>query len=200
MESIPRDQFLQNYPASETLYGVRLSDLLARCRSMAHKFYRKHGRWEPYEEYLSAGQLAIAECLTRYDPAQAPPGGFLSYCCFQMDMKMRDVRIKAAGPYNMRKPVKGERRDPKYTVEGWDHAQLYALRSEQARQETTVYLHEVLTYLEPQRKAADMLFALVDGEEQPAIAERYRCSVINVTKHLGKLRRRLRSWASWSAA
>jgi hypothetical protein len=85
---------------------------------MAHRFYRKHGRWEPYEEYLSAGQLAIAECLTRYDPAQAPPGGFLSYCCFQMDMKMRDVRVKAAGVNNMRKLVKGQRRDPKYTVEG----------------------------------------------------------------------------------
>jgi hypothetical protein len=66
-----------------------------------------------------------------------------------MDMKMRDVRVKAAGINNMRKPVTGQRRDPKYTVEGWDHTQLYALRSEQARQETTVYLSEVLSYLEP---------------------------------------------------
>ena len=34
----------------ETVHGVALSDLLARCRSMAHRFYRQHGRWEPYEE------------------------------------------------------------------------------------------------------------------------------------------------------
>jgi hypothetical protein len=131
---------------------------------MAHKYFRKHGRWEPYEEYLSAGHLAISECLVRYNPEQAPPGEFLSYCCFKMDMKMRDVRIKAAGPYNMRKPVKGQRRDPKYTVEGWDHAQFYALRSEPAKQETVTYLHEVFTYLEPQGKPAAMLFATALGE------------------------------------
>jgi len=74
---------------------------------MAHKYFRKHGRWEPYEEYLSAGHMAIAECITRYNPALAPSGGFLSYCSFQMEMAMRAVRITAAGPYNMRKPVKG---------------------------------------------------------------------------------------------
>jgi hypothetical protein len=70
---------------------------------MAHRFYRQHGRCEPYEEYLSAGHLAIAECLQRYNPALTPPGGFLSYCCFQMEMHMRDVRRVAAGPWNMPK-------------------------------------------------------------------------------------------------
>jgi hypothetical protein len=167
---------------------------------MAHKYFRKHGRWEPYEEYLSAGHLAISECLVRYNPEQSPPGGFLSYCCFHMDMKMRDVRIKAAGPYNMRKPVKGQRRDPKYTVEGWDHAQLYALRSEPATQETITYLHEVLTYLEPQGKPAAMLFATALGAPVEDVAATWQCSMPNVIKHCVTLRRKLRPWASWSAA
>src|SRR5499427_11049936 len=115
----------------DRFYGVRLADLLARCRSMAHRFYRQHGRWEPYEEYLSAGHLAIAECLQRYNPALAPPGGFLSYCCFQMAMNMRDVRRAAAGPWNMPKHQKGVYQEPKYTIESFDHKILYALRPHQ---------------------------------------------------------------------
>jgi len=132
------------YP-DDLFYGVRFADLLARCRSMAHRFYRQHGRWEPYEEYLSAGHLAIAECLQRYNPALAPPGGFLSYCCFQMAMNMRDVQRVVAGPWNLPKHQKGIYQEPKYTVESFDHEILSALREIPAIQEDTVYLHETVT-------------------------------------------------------
>ena len=182
----------------DTVHGIPLADLLARCRSMAHRFYRKHGRWEPLEEYISAGHMALTEYLGRYDSPLAPPGGFLSYCCFQMEMKMRDVRLKAAGINNMRKPVKGERRDPKYTVEGWDHEQLYTLRTLPATQETTTFLHEVLTYLASQGKPAAMLLAGVDGEPVEAIAASWHCTGNNVTGHCMKLRKKLRAWAYWS--
>src|SRR5712691_3168632 len=143
---------------TQNIHGVPLDDLLVRCRSMAHRYYRKHGRWEPYEEYVSAGHLAIAKCIHNYDPTQAPSGGFLSYCVFQMEMHMRDVRLQAAGSYNMRKPVKGQRRDPKYTVEGWDHELLYALRTMPATQETATYLHEIVGYLADKGKPSAMLF------------------------------------------
>ena len=192
---------MESVTCEPVYFDVPLGALLTRCNSMAHRFWRQQGRWEPLEEYLSAGHLAIAQCIQSYDPAQAPPGGFKSYCIFQMAMKMRDVRIKAAGSNNMRKPVKGERRDPKYEVEHWDdHALLYNLRTEQARQETTVYLHEVLTYLEPQGKPAAMLFATALGVPVEEVADTWQCSMPNVTKHCVKLRRKLRTWAHWSAA
>jgi hypothetical protein len=104
---------------------------------MAHRFWRQQGRWEPLEEYLSAGHLAIAQCIQSYDPAQAPPGGFKSYCLFQVDMAMRNVRRLAAGPWNMPTHQKGVYQQPKYTVESFDHEILYALRSVPATQETT---------------------------------------------------------------
>jgi len=167
---------------------------------MAHRFYRQHGRWEPYEEYLSAGHLAIAECLQRYNPALAPPGGFLSYCCFQMAMNMRDVRRAAAGPWNMPKHQKGVYQEPKYTIESFDHKILYALRATPATQETTTYLHEIVSYLEPQGKPAAMLLASVDGEALEAIADHWQCTVENVKGHCMKLRRKLRAWAAWRAA
>jgi hypothetical protein len=124
-----------------------LADLLARVRSMAHRFYRKHGRWEPLEEYLSAGHMTIAECLQSYNPDLAPPGGFKSYCLYRAEMAMRDVRRAAADPWNMPTRVTGTYQEPKYTIEGFDHDILYALRSEQAKQETITYLHEVVGYL-----------------------------------------------------
>jgi hypothetical protein len=38
------------------------------------------------------------ECISTYNPALATSGGFKSYCLFQVEMAMRDVRRKAAGP------------------------------------------------------------------------------------------------------
>jgi hypothetical protein len=138
--------------------------------------------------------------MQRYNPDLAPPGGFKSYCLFQVEMAMRDVRRVAAGPWNMPKHQKGVKQEPKYTVEGWDHELLYALRTEPPRQEMTVYLHEVLTYLEPQGKPAAMLVDTALGEPVEEVAETWQCSKPNVTQHCVKLRRKLRTWAHWSAA
>jgi DNA-directed RNA polymerase specialized sigma subunit len=177
-----------------------VADLLARVRAMAHRFYHQQGRWEPFEEYLSAGHLALAECLQRYDPAQAPPGGFKSYCLFQVEMAMRDVRRVAAGPWNMPRHQKGTYQEPKYPTESVDHEVLYALRTTPATQETTTYLHEIVGYLAQYGKATAMLYATIDGEEQADIAAHWQCGVENVRKHCMTLRRNLRTWAQWSAA
>ena len=113
---------------------------------------------------------------------------------------MRSVRYKAAGSHNMPRHVKGTYQEPKYTVESFDHDILYALRSEPAKQETVTYLSEVLAYLEPQGKPSAMLLATAIEEPVEAIADQWGCSVHNVKKHTVKVRRRLRTWAQWSAA
>jgi hypothetical protein len=192
MESIP----LQQPQDEDIFFDVPLAALLARCAAMAHRFWRQQGRFEPYEEYLSAGNAAIAECLARYNPAIAPPGGFKSYCIFRMDMGMRNVRLAAAGPYNMKKSVRGRRRDPKYVVQGMDHAQLYSLRPARARQELACYLGEVVRYLADKGKPAQMLHAQLVGASEQEIAEHWACSVANVRRHMMHLRHRLRIWAA----
>lgn len=186
-------------PSAEVYHGVPLADLLARVHSMAHRFYRQHGKWEPLEEYLSAGHGAIAECIQRYNPDIAPPGGFKSYCLFQVEMAMRDVRVRAAGSHNMRKRVTGTQREPKYTVEGWDHDQLYALRSAPATQETLTYLHEIVGFLASLGTPSTMLFETVDGADYAEVAASWHCSEANVGWCLAKVRQRLRQWASWCA-
>jgi len=83
-------------------------------------------------------------------------------------------------------------------VEGWDHELLYALRSEQARQETITYLHEILDYLQDHGKASIMLLATVNGEPLDTVAQQWHMSEQGVKEHTKKLRRKLRVWSRWS--
>jgi predicted deacylase len=85
-------------------------------------------------------------------------------------------------------------------VESVDHALLYTLRSEQARQETVTYLHEIVDYLADQGKPAAMLVASSHGDTYEAVTAAWECSEANVDKHIKQCRHRLRTWASWSAA
>ena len=157
---------------------------------LAHQFYRSQGRRYPLEEYLSAGNLGLAEGLAAFDAGRAVP--LPVHLRVRMVYRMRNVRLTEAGHGNMPERSAGPLL-ARYVTVAYNPACLARLHPPLAHTGyARRYLWEVWQYL---TQAAGhlpdlgLLAGWLLGESPQKLAAQTGLSVPSVDKRLHRTRR-----------
>lgn len=191
-------------PTLDGCHGMEWTEIFGHRDRLAWYWHRRHGRRVPLEEYVSAGNLAIAEALAVFTATHRVP--WRMYLRIRIHYNMRKVRFWEAGIGNWPERRIGTTRKraatPLYVVgnkapewPGWR-----ALPC-QPQGENRTYLSETLAHLEAQLSMdkLDVFTQSVFGEEVQAIATALEVTTRAIQVILVEVQSVLHAWVGIQA-
>ena len=201
---------------AEHVHGISWSHIFRIRDGVAFMWYRRFRMLIPLEEFLSVGNLVIAQAMRIYEPGRPPP--FSIYLAKALHHRMATVpREEWSGwvTYErseerdgtgrrklLRRAVHAPAIEPLPAIEIDDESDGWPTLTPQALQtcvpyETRVYIQEGLKYLranaDARRRAIIHYTSQDEGPQE--IAARYRTSYQNIQKTLQRTQQRVQRWS-----